>query len=320
MELFQVFWDDRRNLCLEFKKNEADKPHFVTENIKRLNLKYELSRIDRNDDYNKEMPILVSVKNFLISEDLMAFSIDLDLLMPQEDLEINFVNLTVFFYSGKRIEISINEIYEISEIYVNEEFDILDYQKKVKSGDVAPLITQERIYQEISKDFQNNREKTTRVYEKNQIQNPTNMLPYVSTIQENSERLKNMESYLKEISETLKHMKFNGTSLGPPGLSSQDGIEIKRIKRLPVKNLSASKRLSYLPELKEIFSTTSENGGFFNFKEILKPMDAEELKIIVLDDEELEKKELETISRQNEKVEQESSNQIKLEDLKKPPT
>ena len=104
MELFQVFWDDRRNLFLEFKKDEVDKPFFVSENIRRLNLKYELSRIDRKEGYNKEMPVLVSIKKFLISEDFMAFSIDLDLLIPQEDLEINFVNLTVFFYSGERIE------------------------------------------------------------------------------------------------------------------------------------------------------------------------------------------------------------------------
>ena len=53
MELFQVFWDDRRNLFLEFKKNEEDKPYFVSEIIKRLNLKYELSRIDRKEACNK---------------------------------------------------------------------------------------------------------------------------------------------------------------------------------------------------------------------------------------------------------------------------
>ena len=320
MELFQVFWDDRRNLCLEFKKNEEDKPYFVSENIKRLNLKYELSRIDRKDVFNKEMPVLVSIKNFFISEDLMVFSIDLDLLMPQEDLEINFVNLTVFFYSGKRIEISINEIYEMSEIYVNEEFDSLDYKKSQKKETAIPIITQERVYHEISKDFQNNREKATRVYEKNQINNPSNVLPYISTIHENSERLKNMESYLKEISETLKHMKFNGTSMGSPGLSSHDGMEIKRIRRLPVKNTSTSKRLTFLPELKEIFNNSAEINGDFNFKEILKPMDAEELKMIVLEDEELEKKELETLARQMEKMEQDNSSEIKLEDLKKPPS
>lgn len=316
MELFQVFWDDRRNLCLEFKNSEEDKPYFVPENIKRLNLKYELSRIDRKDAYNKKMPILVSIKNFFISEDLIVFSIDLDLLMPQEDLEINFVNLTVFFYSGKRIEISINEIYEMSEIYVNEDFDTMDYQKRLKNDNTIPLITQERVYQEISKDFQHNKEKTTSVYEKNQIRNPSKVLPYISMIHENSERLKNMESYLKDISETLKRMKFNGTSLGSPGLSSQDGIEIKRIRRIPVKNVNASKRLSFLSELKEILNNSTEDNGVFNFKQILKPMDEEELKMIVLDDEELEKKEIEMLTRQMEKIEQENSGQIKLEDLK----
>ena len=73
MELFQVFWNDHKNLCLEFKKNEDDKPYIVSENIRRLNLKYELSRIDRKDVYNGEMPILVSIKNFHVSEDLMLF-------------------------------------------------------------------------------------------------------------------------------------------------------------------------------------------------------------------------------------------------------
>ena len=320
MELFQVFWNDHKNLCLEFKKNEDDKPYIVSENIRRLNLKYELSRIDRKDVYNGEMPILVSIKNFHISEDLMAFSIDLDLLMPQEDLEIKFVNLTVFFLSGKRIEFSINEIYEMSEIHVNEEFDFLNYQKRKKQDNSTPTITQERVYQEISKDFQNKKEKTTSIYEKKQITNPSNVLPYVSTIHENSERLKNMELYLKEISETLKHMKFNGTSLGSPGLSSHDGTEIKRIKRIPVKNVMASKKLSFLPELKQIFNNRLEDGEIFNFREILKPMDEEEHKMIILDDEKLEKKELEKFIRQIEKNEQENSDQIKLDDLKKPPT
>jgi len=320
MELFQVFWDDRRNLFLEFKKNEEEKPYFLSENIKRLNLKYELSRIDRKDAYNKEMPILVSIKNFLISEDFMAFSIDLDLIMSQEDLEINFVNLSVFFYSGERIEVSINEVYEMSEIFINEEFDVLEFQNRLKTEDRASILTQERVYQEVSKDFHNNRERTTRVYEKNQIKNPSSVLPYISTIHENSERLRNMELYLKDISETLKHMKFNGVGFGPPGLSSQGVMPIKRIKRLPVKNLSSSPRLSFLPELKQVFSSNMENNENFNFREILKPMDEEELKMIVLDDEVLQKKELEAISRQLEKVEQDISNQIKLEDLKKPPT
>jgi hypothetical protein len=305
---------------LEFKKNEDDKPYIVSENIRRLNLKYELSRIDRKDVYNGEMPILVSIKNFHVSEDLMLFSIDLDLLMPQEDLEIKFVNLTVFFLSGKRIEFSINEIYEMSEIHVNEEFDFLNYQKRKKQDNSTPTITQERVYQEISKDFQNNIEKTTSIYEKKQISNPSNVLPYISTIHDNSERLKNMELYLKEISETLKHMKFNGTSLGTPSSSSHDGIEIKRIKRVPVKNIGASKKLSFLPELREIFINRAEDGRDFNFRDILKPMDEDELKMIILDDEELEKKELETFVRQIEKNEQENSGQIKLEELKKPPT
>ena len=320
MELFQVFWDDRRNLFLEFKKNEEDKLYFVLENIKRLNLKYQLSRVDRKDAYNKEMPILVSIKNFLISEDFMAFSIDLDLLMPQEDLEIKFVNLTVFFYSGEKIEVSINEVYEISDICINEEFDTLNFQNRLETEERASFITQERVYQEVSKDFQNNREKTTSVYEKNQIKNPSNVLPYISTIHENSERLRNMELYLKDISETLKHMKFNGVGFGPSGLSSQEGMSIKRIKRVPVKNLTSTARLSFLPELKEVFSSSIENNGNFNFREILKPMEEDELKMIVLDDEVLEKKELEAISRQLEKSEKENSSQIKLEDLKKPPT
>ena len=78
--------------------------------------------------------------------------------------------------------------------------------------------------------------------------------------------------------------------------------------------------MTFLPELKEIFNNSAEINGDFNFKEILKPMDAEELKMIVLDDEELEKKELETLERQMEKIEQENSSEIKLEDLKKPPS
>ena len=73
-------------------------------------------------------------------------------------------------------------------------------------------------------------------------------------------------------------------------------------------------------KIKDIFINRAEDGRDFNFRDILKPMDEDELKMIILDDEELEKKELETFVRQIEKNEQENSGQIKLEELKKPPT
>jgi len=42
MELFQIFWDDQNKLFLEFKKNKEEKQLFLDENIKRLNLQFEI--------------------------------------------------------------------------------------------------------------------------------------------------------------------------------------------------------------------------------------------------------------------------------------
>jgi len=64
MELFQVYWDDQRNLFLEFKKDQIENQLFLPGTIKRINLKYEISKTSRRDLYFKEEPYLISVKNF----------------------------------------------------------------------------------------------------------------------------------------------------------------------------------------------------------------------------------------------------------------
>ncbi|MFX1239562.1 MAG: hypothetical protein ACFFAS_08770 [Promethearchaeota archaeon] len=332
MELFQVFWDDHENLFLEFKKNEHNKEQFVPENIKRMNLKYELSKINREDYYCPEMPILVSIKKFFISTDFVIFSIDLDLLLDKEDLKINFLALTVFLHSGNKFEISINQKYEMSEICTNEE-EITSIYKKRDVQEESPSrtsITQERIYQEVSRNPQNNKEKNTVVYEKKTIENFSGPRSFAEEIKENNSRLQNVENYLKEISETLKDISFNGISLGSGVPSTPNAQPITRIREVPTKRIGMAPpgRPAFIRELKGVFNDLMQDKEILNFRDILKPMNEDELKAITLDDEELEKKELETFMRVMKRIEnaesdiittkEEDSEPIKLENLKKP--
>ncbi|MBN1800965.1 MAG: hypothetical protein JW891_05620 [Candidatus Lokiarchaeota archaeon] len=332
MELFQVFWDDHENLFLEFKKNERDKEQFVPENIKRMNLKYELSKVNRNDPYRTEMPILVSIKKFFINTDFVLFSIDLDLMVEKDDLNINFLSLTAFFKSGKRIEISINQKFEMSEIYVNEDEITSLYQKRatVEETPVRTSFTQERVYQEVSRDKQNNKEKNTVVYEKKTIESVSGSNSLMAEIKINNDRLANVENYLKEITETLKHISFNGVSLGSNLSHALLDQPITRIRRVPTKSVALAPpgRPAFIGELKGVFSNVMKDKEILDFRDILKPMNDEELKAITLDEENLRKKELETFTRVIKKLENEETktNQenkkeeepIKLENLKKP--
>ncbi|MFX1276769.1 MAG: hypothetical protein ACFFAT_17240 [Promethearchaeota archaeon] len=322
MELFQVFWDDHKNLFLEFKKNKEDKRLIVPEEIKRFNIKYELLKIGQKDLYCKEMPIIVSIKDFFISDDLVLFSIDLDLLMFQDDLQINFLTLTIFFQSGRKIEISINEEYEISEICINEEEISSLYKKKdfPEENTAKTSVTQERLIKEVSKDIENNRERSTIIYEKKHVENISGSKTYIELARESNDRLKNVELYLKDISESLKQMRFNGISSGPQIIQGIDNQNITRIRRIPPKSLGYGppRRLAFLGELKEVFGNVMKDKEVLNFRDILKPMTEEELNSITLDAEVLKKKELESFTRKMKKIEDKNSEPIKLENLKKP--
>jgi len=322
MELFQIFWDDHKNLFLEFKKDEEDKPIIVPEKIKRFNLKYELLKSGKKDLYYREMPILVSIKKFFISDDLVLFSIDMDLLMIQEDLQINFLSLTIFFQSGKKMEIIINEEYEISEICINEEEigSIYKKQEFPKENTTTTSITQERVIKQVSKDIQNNKEKSTFVYEKKQIENISGSESFIEISRDSNQRLRNVEKYLKEIAESLKHIRFDGISNDSALNQISNDQDIRRIRRVPSKIIGSGppKRLAFIGELKGVFENVMKDKDVLNFRDILKPMSDDELKHIILDEEILKKKELEAFTRSMKKIESKDTEPIKLENLKKP--
>ncbi|GAG56482.1 unnamed protein product, partial [marine sediment metagenome] len=78
MELFQVFWDEGKKLFLEFKKDERENQFLLPEKIKRLNLKFEISKTAKQDIFSNQPPYLVSIKKLYYSDEYLCFSIDLD--------------------------------------------------------------------------------------------------------------------------------------------------------------------------------------------------------------------------------------------------
>ena len=121
---------------------------------------------------------------------------------------------------------------------------------------------------------------------------------------------------LKKINYTLKNLSLGNvnytapapTRRGPP----QRGIE--RIKRVngPRPNLAIQPQAPFLPELKSIMQDPEK------FRSYLKPMNEEELNIIILDDEELEQKQELAIQRQIKRLEKEQPKEVIIENLKKP--
>lgn len=119
-------------------------------------------------------------------------------------------------------------------------------------------------------------------------------------------------------------MSFNNTQFLPsiPVKRNQEtGIE--RIARLPSKpNLlqsgEPSAKILVIKEMKSIFQTTIEKNSAFNVKDILKPMSEEELKRMILSDEELVKRKDKFLNNLIKQQEDKKKKKLTLEDLKKP--
>ena len=162
MELFQVFWDDQRNLFLEFKKHEDEKQFFLPETVKRINLRYEISKVFKRESYQNNLPQLISIKTIFFFNDFMAFSIDLSEIIDPEEVQIKILNLTIFLFSGQRIEYSIKRTFTLSEICINEDCYANFSYEEVRADNMAEnSITQEKVYHEFEKDFKNLKEKGT---------------------------------------------------------------------------------------------------------------------------------------------------------------
>ncbi|MFX1257072.1 MAG: hypothetical protein ACFFAN_04390 [Promethearchaeota archaeon] len=323
MELFQVYWDDQKSLFLEFKKNEEEKLLFLPETVKRINLRYEISKVFRREIYQKQLPYLISIKKIYFFNESMAFSIDLSEINSDDDVQIKFLHLTIFLYSGQKIEISISRTFILSEISINEDCYFQFNCEETKSGSrVENSLTQEKIYHEFEADFKNNKERSRLIYNKNKIKSFSKEDPLTFMIRENTEVMKNIVEQLSEINKTLKKMPLNvinsnysGSSMDSP-LRGPPRRGIERIKRAngPITNISLKPpgKMVFLPELKDLMKNSEK------FKNYLKPMNEKELKAITLDDEELKKKQKLAIKRGIKRLITKKPKEISLEKLKKP--
>ena len=319
MELFQVYWDDQRNLFLEFKKDQLENQLFLPGTIKRINLKYEISRNNKRDRCFRQEPYLISVRNFYFFNEFMAFSIDMSEINDTDDLQIKIVNIIIILYSGKKIEYAISTTFIMSEICVNDEcYSNFTYEEIKTENKTENSILHEKIFQELEKDLKNNKERSTFIYEKKSINNSISHDLLVNLVSGNTEAINKIVEQLKELNSTLKNMSLNSIGYVSPGLI-QNGPPKRMTNWKTNPNLSNSRlaikapgKLPFLPELKEIMK---DDDSFHNY---LKPMSEEELTEIMLDDEELEKKQEITIKRQIKRLEKEYPQELLLQNLKEP--
>ncbi|MFX1503624.1 MAG: hypothetical protein ACFFDH_21870 [Promethearchaeota archaeon] len=322
MELFQVFWGDQDKLFLEFKKNEKEKRLYLPERIKRLNLQFEISKLAV---LYKEPPYLISIKKIYHSKETIAFTIDLDLVNTFEDLQIKILQLYIILNSGQKIEYSFRETLNISEIEFNEDYysgfeiEDLNLNKHTKS-----TYTQEKIYEEIKTNSNNSEQKRTRIIEKKIVEDIPENTSLISMVNESNKSLKNIEEQLKNLAIILKNMNFKETQYIPsiPIINKHQEGGIERIKK-PVQQFSiegqiSSGKLMVIKEMKSIFRTNIDKNSEFNIRDILKPLTENELESMVLNDEELEKKEQEAIKNQIKRIKKQQEEKIRLENLKPP--
>jgi hypothetical protein len=318
MELFQVFWDDQNKLFLEFKKTEDEQLLFLPEQIRRLTLRFEISK---QETHLKDPPYLISIKKLYHSSEFLSFTVELDELIRTEDLQIKILMLTIFLYSGQKFEYIFAETFKISDIWCNEDcyegFEIEDLHQKRRS---KTKITQEKLIQEIKTNFQENKEQRTLIYQKSKIEESNRDDSLLTLISEGNKTLKRIEQALQNLSFAFPN---NPVQYSPPIQvirSSETAIErIKKpTKPALIQGQMSSGKLMVIREMKTLFKETIEKNSDFNIKDILKPLTEEELQSITLSDEELSKKEEESIKNQIKRLKKQQKEEIQLEDLKPP--
>ncbi|MFX1478054.1 MAG: hypothetical protein ACFFCI_07970 [Promethearchaeota archaeon] len=325
MELFQVFWDDGKQLFLEFKKDKKENQYLFPEKIKRLNLKFQISKTFQPEVYSNEPPYLVSIKKLYYSDDFLCFSIDLNEIYGYEDLQIRILRLTVFLYSGQRIDYTFKEKFHITDIWINEDcytgYQFIDLGVKKNHHN---SFTTEQVYQEIKTNINNQKRKSTVIYEKKSISSISVDESIISMISESNKTLKNIENHLKNLNLTLQNIPVGNISYGSPrrlpNISSEPGIERIKGPAKPalIQDQMTSGKLMVINEMKAIFKQNFEKNETFNVKDILKPLTEDELNDMILDDETLMKKEEQAIKNQIKRFKKKKEKEIKLENLNKP--
>ena len=319
MELFQAYWDDQRNLFLEFKKDKRENQLFLPGTVKSINLKYEISKLYRRDNFQKQLPYLISIKTFYFFNEFIAFPIDMSEINNIDNLQIKILNFTIILYCGKKIEYSISRTFILSEICINEDcYTNFRYEEIRTENKTENSFLHEKIYSELETDLRNNKEKSTFIYEKKSIKYNLNHDFLVNLVSGNTEAMNNIVEQLKELNLTLKNRPLNNIGYVSPGLS-QTGLP-KRISNWntnpnlsnPHLALKAPGKLPYLAELKEIMK---DGATFHNY---LKPMSEEELKVVTLDDDELEIRQELAIDRHIKRLEKEQLTETILKNLNEP--
>ncbi len=331
MELFQVLWDDQRKLFLEFKKNDEEQVQFLPDKIKRLNFQFEISKNVKQEIYYKQSPSLVSIKKIYHSNELLCFTLELDEIQGYTDIQIKVLKLTIYLYSGHRIEYMFSEKFNILDIGINDDcYDGFQFIDLSISKGQKRKVTQERVIESIKTDFNQNKEERTIIYEKNSIESISADQSIIIMMKESNETLKNIEIHLKNLALTMQNMPVNPISYGPPVRTPQriSGPGIERIKRsdLPslIQSRGSSAKILVIKEMKTKFREITEKNKGFSVTDILKPMSEDELKTIVLSDEELKKKEEITINNQikrfkkKQDLKEQKEKKIKLKKLNKP--
>jgi len=325
MELFQVFWDEQKNLFLEFEKNDEEQVLFLPEKIIRVNFQFEMSKIVKHEIYYKQSPTLISIKKFYHATNRIGFSIELDEIQGFSDIQIKILRLTFFLNSGHKVEYTFTEKFNISDIWVNDDcYDGFEYINLRGSRSQRTKVTQERVIHAVKTDFNQNTEERTTIYEKRSIENISVDNSLLSLIGENNKTLKSIELHLKNLSLTLQNLPVNSILSGPPVRTPQriPGAGIERIKRTALPSLirgrGSSAKVLVIKEMKAKFKETTEKHDGFSVQDFLKPMGEVELKAITLNDEKLLELEEKAIQNQIKRFEEQQEQEIKLLELKAP--
>ncbi|KKM79729.1 hypothetical protein LCGC14_1346990 [marine sediment metagenome] len=324
MELFQVLWDDQSKLFLEFKKNEEEKQKFLPEKIKRLTIQFEISKFLKQELYHNNPPYLIAIKKLYHSSESLSFSIELDEMVNCNDLQIKISRLTIFLYSGQRFEYYLTENFKISDIWINEDcYDGFKYEDLTLKRSVTTKFTQKKVFQELKMSFHEIKEKRTIIYEKSKIEKITREDSLLSLISESNKTLSRIEQEIKKLSLSFQSAPHNNVQYLPSApIAQRSELGIVRIKSpsklTPIEGQISSSKLMVIKEMKSIFKTKMGANSSFNIKDFLKPLTEEELKTIMLDDEELEKKEEEAIKNQINRFKKQQEKELRLENLKSP--
>ncbi len=325
MELFQVFWDEQKNLFLEFEKNDEEQVLFLPEKIIRVNFQFEMSKIVKHEIYYKQSPTLISIKKFYHATNRIGFSIELDEIQGFSDIQIKILRLTFFLNSGHKVEYTFTEKFNISDIWVNDDcYDGFEYINLRGSRSQRTKVTQERVIHAVKTDFNQNTEERTTIYEKRSIENISVDNSLLSLIGENNKTLKSIELHLKNLSLTLQNLPVNSILSGPPVRTPQriPGAGIERIKRTELPSLirgrGSSAKVLVIKEMKAKFKETTEKHDGFSVQDFLRPMGEVELKAITLNDEKLLELEEKAIQNQIKRFEEQQEQEIKLLELKAP--